>query len=213
MRNGLLLVALCCGIALAQSASGQFLLRIEPAREGFTLQSMTAEESRVAPEHLKYLMSLADAGKLSLAAQVFDPKGLWGIVIVNAPDREAAAALLAADPLVKAKLFRGEVLPVRVVLEKPAEAAKPAVAVDAKILESYAGTYKSEQMPLDINAFVKDDKLFLQATGQPEFPLKALSATKFEFAAAGVVVEFDSAASFTIKQGGMTSVFRKAAMK
>ena len=213
MRHGLLLVALYSGVALAQSASGQFLLRIEPAREGFTLQSMTAEERRVAPEHLKYLMSLADGGKLSLAAQVFDPKGLWGIVIVNAPDREAAAALLAADPLVKAKLFRGEVLPVRVVLEKPAEAAKPAVAVDAKILESYAGTYKSEQMPLDINAFVKDGKLFLQASGQPEIPMRAVSATQFEFAPAGVVVEFDSATSFTLKQGGMTSVFKKVVTK
>ena len=213
MRNVIVLVALCCGVALAQSATGQFLLKIEPAREGFTLQTMTAEESRVAPEHLKYLMSLADAGKLSLAAQVFDPKGLWGIVIVNAPDREAAAALLEADPLVKAKMFRGEVLPVRVVLDKPAEEAKPGVAVDVKVLESYAGTYKSDQMPLDIQAFVKDGKLFLQATGQPEFPLKALSATKFEFAPAGVVVEFDSAASFTIKQGGMSSVFKKAAAK
>src|SRR5262249_52813377 len=45
----------------------------------------------------------------------------------------------------------------------------PAVQIDAKVLESYAGTYKTEQMPLDIKVFVREGKLFIQATGQPEF--------------------------------------------
>jgi hypothetical protein len=35
-------------------------------------------------------------------------------------------------PMVKANMFRGEVIPLRVVLEKPAEAAKPAATVDPK---------------------------------------------------------------------------------
>jgi uncharacterized protein YciI len=170
---------------------------------------MTAEEGRLANQHVQYLKTLLDAGKLSLAAQVFDPKGLWGIVIVNAPDAEAARALLDGDPMVKAKTFRGEALPFRVVLQKPVETA-PAVAVDAKTLESYSGTYKSDQIPLEIRAFVKDGKLMLQATGQPELPLKATSATRFEFAEAGVVVEFDSASSFTLKQGGGNFRFKKA---
>jgi uncharacterized protein YciI len=209
MRNLILLIALFAGGALEQSAGGQFLLRIEPTRAGFTLQNMTAEEGRLAGQHVQYLMSLLDSGKLSLGAQVLDPKGLWGIVIVNAPDRETARALLDADPMVKANMFRGEVLPLRVVLEKPAEAAKPAVAVDPKTLESYSGTYKSEQIPLDVKALVRDGKLFLQATGQPELPLKAVSATQFEFAQAGIVVEFDSPSSFTLKQRGVISRFKK----
>jgi hypothetical protein len=50
----------------------------------------------------------------------------------------------------------------------------------------------------------------MQATGQPEFPLKARSATQFEFAPAQVVVEFDSASSFTLKQGGGSFRFKKA---
>jgi uncharacterized protein YciI len=138
MRKLVLLIALVAGESLAQPvATGQFLLRIEPTRTGFTLQNMTAEEGRLAAQHAQYLKSLLDSGKLSLAAQVFDPKGLWGIVIVNASDRETAQALLDGDPMVKGNMFRGEVLPVRVVFEKPAEAAKPAVAVDLKILESY----------------------------------------------------------------------------
>jgi uncharacterized protein YciI len=210
MRNLVFLVALFSGGALAQPAgTGQFLLRIEPTRTGFTLQNMTADESRLATQHIQYLSSLLDSGKLTLAAQVFDPKGLWGITIVNAPDRETARALLDGDPMVKANMFRGDVIPIRVVLEKPSQAVKPGVAVDPKILESYSGTYKSDQLPLDIKVFVRDGKLFLQATGQSEFTLKAVSATQFEFAMAGIVVEFDSASSFTLKQHGVSSQFKK----
>ena len=211
MRKLIPLIALLSGGALAQpAATGQFLLRIEPTRAGFTLQNMTPEEGRLATQHVQYLASLLEAGKMSLAAQVFDPKGLWGIIIVNAADRDAARALLDADPMVKANMFRGEVLPLRVVLEKPAEAPKPAVTVDPKTLESYSGTYKSDQIPLDIKAFVRDGKLFLQATGQPEFSLKPVSNTQFEFVQAGIVVEFDSSSSFTLKQRGVISRFKKS---
>jgi uncharacterized protein YciI len=170
---------------------------------------MSAEETRLATKHVQHLKSLLDSGKLSLAAQVFDPKGFWGIVIVNAPDSQTARALLDGDPMVKANMFRGEAIPLRVVLQKPVETA-PAATVDLKILESYSGTYKSDQMPLDIRAFVKEGKLYLQAAGQPEFPLKAASATQFGFAQAGIVVEFDSSSSFTMKQGGASYRFKKA---
>lgn len=211
MRKLILLIALFSGAALARpAATGQFLLRLEPTRTGFTLQNMSQEEARLATQHVQYLKSLLDSGKLSLAAQVFDPKEFWGIIIVNAPDRETARALLDGDPMVKANMFRGEVFPLRVVFEKSAEPATPGATVDLKILESYSGTYKSDQVPLDIKAFVKDGKLYLQATGQPEFPLKAASATQFEFAQAGVVVEFDSSSSFTIKQSGRSTRFKKA---
>jgi uncharacterized protein YciI len=211
MHKLILLLALS-GVAIAQPVTtGQFLLKIEPTRPGFTLQNMTADEGRLATQHVQYLMSLLDSGKLTLAAQALDPKGLWGIIIVNAPDRETARALLDGDPMINAKMFRGEVIPVRVVLEKAAEVAKPAATVDPKILESYAGTYKSGQMPVDIKTFVKDGKLFLQATGQPEIPLKAVSATQFEFAQIGLVVEFDSPSSFTLKQRGANFQFKRAA--
>jgi hypothetical protein len=83
-----------------------------------------------------------------------------------------------------------------------AQPPAPPIRVDAKVLESYAGVYKSEQLPLDIKVFVKEGKLYLQATGQPEFAPKAKSPTVFEFAPFRLAVEFDSASSFTLKQGG-----------
>jgi hypothetical protein len=95
---------------------------------------------------------------------------------------------------------------------KKAGAHEPAASakVDLAVLGSYAGTYKSAAVPLDIKAFVKDGTLFMQATGQGEFPLKPKSPTLFEFSAAQIVVAFDSASSFTLKQGSASYQFKKA---
>ena len=95
----------------------QFLLRIEPIRKDFTLLNMNVDERKIAMDHFLYLKSLHAEGKLSLAAQVFDPKGFWGVIIVNAADAEAATAILNGDPMIRAGMFRGEVMPTRVVLD------------------------------------------------------------------------------------------------
>jgi len=89
----------------------------------------------------------------------------------------------------------------------------PSASVDAAVLESYVGAYKTEQIPLDIKVFVKEGRLYLQATGQPEFAPKILSATRFAFAPAQLEVEFDSADSFTLKQGGGVFKFKKVVSK
>src|ERR1019366_9743413 len=62
-------------------------------------------------------------------------------------------------------------------LLKKAGAHEPAppVTVDAAVLASYAGTFKSEQIPVEIKVFVKEGKLYGQAAGQQEFATKALS--------------------------------------
>ena len=86
----------------------------------------------------------------------------------------------------------------------------PALTVDPKVLESYVGTFKTETFPLDIKVSVKEGKLYLQATGQPEFAPKPKSPTVFAFAPANLEVEFDSASSFTLKQGSMVVKFKKA---
>jgi hypothetical protein len=85
----------------------------------------------------------------------------------------------------------------------------PPVVVDPKVLESYAGTFKTDQIPLDIKVFVKEGKLYLQATGQDAFAPKAKSPNVFVMAAYNLEVEFDSPNSFTMKQGGGTFKFKK----
>ena len=97
--------------------------------------------------------------------------------------------------------------------EAGAHEPAPPVVVEAAVLESYAGTYKSEQIPVEVKVFAREGKLYLQATGQQEFATKALSATRFAFTPAQIEIEFDAADSFTLKQGGGSFKFKKGAAK
>jgi hypothetical protein len=98
-------------------------------------------------------------------------------------------------------------------LLKKAGAHEPAppVTVDPRILNSYLGSYRSEQIPLEIKVFVKDGKLSIQPAGQPEFVPKPTSPTSFEFTRYQLRIEFDSAETFTLKQGGQEFKYKKAA--
>jgi hypothetical protein len=118
----------------------------------------------------------------------------------------------ALDKAYEAALDRKQAAVAELLQKAGAQAPASSVEVDTKVLESYAGTYKSEseQIPTDIKVFSREGKLYLQGTGQPEIALKARSPTIFEFARARLEVEFDSASSFTFKQGGTSYRFKKA---
>ncbi len=122
----LVVVSLLCIPAVGQQApSGgqQFLVRLEPVRTDFSLMKLTDQEQVLAMQHMLYLKTLQMEGKLTFAGQAFDPKGFWGFYIVNAPDAQAANALLTADPAIKGSLLKGEAIPFRTVLEKTVAAA------------------------------------------------------------------------------------------
>jgi hypothetical protein len=89
----------------------------------------------------------------------------------------------------------------------------PSVTVDAAVLESYSGTYKSDQMPIEIKVFIKEGKVYIQAAGQPELSMKTLSPTRFVFTRAQIEVEFDAPDSFTLRQGGGSFKFKKGVAK
>lgn len=145
----------------------------------------------------------------------------------NSDQELSAAAQGDDDSVVQAVLAKGKVS--QATLDKQYEAAldqkragmaallkqagahepAPEAALDPKLLESYAGSYKTEQLPLDIKVFVKDGKLNLQATGQSAFVPKAQSPTVFVFAQYDLRVEFANASSFTLKQGGREFKFTK----
>jgi hypothetical protein len=94
-------------------------------------------------------------------------------------------------------------------LKKAGAKVAPSLAVDAKILASYEGAYRADGFPLEIKVFVKDAKLSAQATGQPEFALKAKSDTAFEFAPARIEMEFAAPGTFILRQGGQVINFKK----
>ena len=118
-------------------------------------------------------------------------------------------AQAALDKNYEMLLARNRPQMAELLLKAGAKPPAPGFTVEAKTLESYAGSYKSETLPLEIKVFVKDGKLFLQATGQPEFAPKAKSATVFEFAPIRLEVEFTSADAFTLRQAGQTFQYKK----
>jgi len=113
--------------ALAQPApTRQFLIRLDPVRLDFSMQNITDAERPVILQHAAYMKSLVDQSQLVMAGHVAEAGGMWGLVIINAPDADSAAAMLDADPLVKAKLFRGVVLPFRTMMSARPPQARPA---------------------------------------------------------------------------------------
>ncbi len=73
------------------------------------------------------------------------------------------------------------------------------VEVDAKTLESYAGTYAiSEGFKLEIT--VVDGVLYAQATGQEKFALAAVSNTEFEYTNIPATIEFVAGEDGTIEE-------------
>jgi uncharacterized protein YciI len=86
---------------------------------------MTEAERPILARHVAYPNSLLAAGTLTFAGQAFDPKGLFGIIVVKAADSDAASAILNGDPTIKNKLFRGEVIPFHTVFERRCPPAEP----------------------------------------------------------------------------------------
>lgn len=98
---------------------------------------------------------------------------------------------------------------VQVLTAAGAKAPEPPMAIDPKILASYAGAFKSEQIPLQLTFSVRDGKLIGQLTGQPEFAPRPKSPTAFSLASVGAEFEFTTPDSVTLRQGGATLVFNK----
>ncbi len=77
-------------------------------------------------------------------------------------------------------------------------------------LEKYTGVYSSSQLPLKITIRIKGNALEGQGTGQPAFPLEAVSKRVFKFAQGGITMEFDVSKNImTLKQGGGVFSFKK----
>ena len=169
------------------------LLTFLASRQYLGMIKLLLQKGANAPEPM--LGDLLVSGDLGLVQVILDSKKPSQAVIDSAYERALQAKQTEAAALLK---------------KAGANEPAPPVRVDLAVLESYAGTYKTSSVPLDIKAFVKDGTLFMQATGQPEFPLKPKSSTLFEFSTAKITVEFDSPSSFTLKQGAGSYQFKKA---
>nr|WP_299073184.1 serine hydrolase domain-containing protein [uncultured Allomuricauda sp.] len=80
---------------------------------------------------------------------------------------------------------------------------KEVLVLEADELNTYLGTYGSESFPLKIKIFKKENILYGQATGQPEFPMDALGEHQFRFEPAGLKITFaPNENTLVLYQGG-----------
>jgi uncharacterized protein YciI len=87
---------------------------LHPPREDFAA-TMTEDESAVFADHFAHLQRLLAEGTLVLAGPTLGSTNT-GIAVIEAPDREAAEALMNADPAIARGVVRGELREMRVAL-------------------------------------------------------------------------------------------------
>ena len=74
-----------------------FLLRLNPTRPGFA-QDMLPEERITMQEHIHYWKNLMKQGIALVFGPVHDPKGVYGLGIIQAESEDQVRTLIANDP-------------------------------------------------------------------------------------------------------------------
>ena len=84
-----------------------FCYRLSGPRPGFPAD-MTVAEQAAMDRHAAYWAEQVAAGAAIAVGPVFAPDGVFGLAVLVAEDEAAAAALVAADPVLKAGLGFGD---------------------------------------------------------------------------------------------------------
>jgi len=91
-----------------------FALKLIPCRPTFS-QDMTPEERAVMMEHITYWKALMDKDKVIVFGPVMDPKGAYGLGVIEAENEEEVKAFIANDPATKINTY--EFYPMRAVVK------------------------------------------------------------------------------------------------
>jgi len=96
-----------------------FLCKLIPPRPTFA-QDMTDAEAKLMQQHVAYWKGLMDRGLVIVFGPVADPKGVYGVAILELEEEADANALGINDPTIKANVgFHLEVYPMdRAILRK-----------------------------------------------------------------------------------------------
>jgi len=81
-------------------------------------QDMTEDERNVMNQHIAYWTDKSDKGIAIVFGPVFDPKGGYGLGIVEVENEEQVHTLVADDPAVKSGLLITKFYLMRAVLRK-----------------------------------------------------------------------------------------------
>jgi len=101
--------------ASAPAAAGMktWFVRLIPPRSTFPLD-MSESEKKLMQEHFVYLKDLYAKGVLIFGGPVLEPKGVYGVLVLEAASEDEARAIASADPSVKSGMNRIEVAEMRV---------------------------------------------------------------------------------------------------
>jgi uncharacterized protein YciI len=100
----------------AQPAPPQFYLRLTPPRPTFATD-MTPQEEALMEQHAAYWAEQFKTGKVLILGPVLDPKGAFGMLVVECTEAEART-MAEGDPTVKAGMNKIEVMPMHVFMRK-----------------------------------------------------------------------------------------------
>ena len=104
----------------------QWLLTVEVSRPELTDRSKWSKaENDLAQAHFEYLTGLAKRGAVIFGGRTYDldpsgrmAPGTVGVIVVEAPDRQSAMAIVEADPAVKHGLFTARLQSYAIVVQR-----------------------------------------------------------------------------------------------
>jgi uncharacterized protein YciI len=94
-----------------------FMLKTIPSRPTFQ-QDMTEDERNIMKQHVAYWTDKLDKKIAHVFGPVLDPKGGYGIGIIEVESVEQVQALFKDDPAVKSGLMKTEFHPMQAILRK-----------------------------------------------------------------------------------------------
>jgi len=92
-------------------------MKLIPPRTTFA-SDMTADEAKLMQQHEDYWKAQFTTGRVLIIGPVLDPKGIFGMAVLETTTEEEARTLAMNDPSVKAGLNKAEISPMRVFLMK-----------------------------------------------------------------------------------------------
>ena len=88
-----------------------YLCKLVPPRATFP-QDITPGEAEIMRAHAAYCGKLLEAGKAIVFGPVADPKGFWGLGVLQLPDDADPQTIIADDPAIRANAgFDYQVMP------------------------------------------------------------------------------------------------------
>jgi uncharacterized protein YciI len=95
----------------------RFFMKLIPPRTTFP-GDITPEEAKLMQQHEDYWVEQFKKGTVLIIGPVLDPKGAFGMAVLETATEEEARTLAMNDPSVKAGLNKVELSPMRVSMMK-----------------------------------------------------------------------------------------------